>query len=298
MFPWFLLLILGEMALQHLADSPDYRVYSAATVTDADQMMEMNQRNVDIRCRGIQDAGFLSVRDGKTLGHFGLVQAERSAYLVLLKDETWQKIRRGENTALLHCRLIQDDKAEKEVEELYAGAMNLSKESMDQFLSPVILDETSYPGEKILALQILKPGILLILILSILYLVLALFFPSCQESARVLDRLNRSGKHHRLRKRAARIRILDRELEKKLLFMESGLLITEHYVILPGAMHLRVCRLADLQNGETKKIVSRGRKKEKYRVTAGNGHISFRYDFPDEQTASFVCALMSKDKKE
>ncbi|MCR5213307.1 MAG: hypothetical protein K6E10_02755 [Eubacterium sp.] len=214
----------------------DYNTFHIDSLEDGEIYYTEGKKNISFDIVGpLEYSGYEVTSEDKRIGKYYYQFNGDNMRLFVLKDETIRKINSGE-TVTVNARLVLDKVTAAYIEDEYSEETGLGQGVFEGFIDPMIMDELQYPEYRIKGIQ--YAGILakILFISTMAYFILALIFP-----------LFASGYNKRklFKSRLSMLRILDDELDNRLIEKNGAEYITENYIIYAYLSHVEVLKRQD-----------------------------------------------------
>jgi len=212
LFPVILLMMALALFTGHLLGKPDWRVIDADQVEAAELIYGEGEKNIRLNIDELIPSGVVYKAGEKEVGTYFYMLKEQRVYLFLIRKRNGSAPDAYPKDLKAH--LTKDEKTVQLIQHTYADALGIPESEMDDFFSPIILDEVHYPGKAIHVLAGIRRISQVIGFALLGYLILAAFFPGLNLLCHKYDDLPE----------------YDRELSEKLLFYNGKIAITENYL--------------------------------------------------------------------
>ena len=282
-FPLVLILSALLLVVFQISRLEMFRTTALSDYTKVGDYYAAEQKNVTITVSNLKSLGF-SRTDGekKTAEYFYRIENGRLQLFVLSEASA----RRYRSNQMEHrpltVRIEKDEVTAQYIEREYAQSLGFTSDDLEGFCSVYVLDETAYPRMRIVIVRVAVITFSVLLGLLMLYVILALSFPTLNYQAWTLKRFGHIGRY---------IRKIDREMDKKLRYHQDHVTVTENYLIMSYISRIDVVRIDDIKHVEKRK---RGlRSIHVYRLTASNADdLYFEADFFEEDIINDVIYFM------
>ena len=181
--------------------------------------------NVQLNCpENLNPAGFDYVVEGNRDGECFYNYLGDSIRLFILRKDTAEKIKKGECPAI-KVTLEKLDTAVSDVTASYQSDISVGNNSMDGYVSEIVVNELSYPAKRIKIIETSKYVAVFMMAFTILYMILAILYPSINICLKIEG--DTGGKSV-----MELIDILDEEMaDENTVAFDNGYYITPNYVV-------------------------------------------------------------------
>ena len=287
-FPLVLILSALLLVVFQISRLEMFRTTALSDYTKVGDYYAAEQKNVTITVSNLKSLGF-SRTDGekKTAEYFYRIENGR-LQLFVLSEASARRYRSNQmENRPLTVRIEKDEVTAQYIEREYAQSLGFTSDDLEGFCSVYVLDETAYPRMRIVIVRVAVITFSVLLGLLMLYVILALSFPTLNYQAWTLKRFGHIGRY---------IRKIDREMDKKLRYHQDHVTVTENYLIMSYISRIDVVRIDDikyLSKHVEKRRRGGGRPIYVYRLTASNADdLYFEADFFDEGIINDVIYYM------
>lgn len=207
----------------------EYRCYEISDISNVDIFYREGEQNVSFNfSEMIYDAGFDQVNEDKVEGAYYYSFYGKNIQLFVLTDETAEKLKSGKKTKIA-ARLIKNDATISYIKNAYTEATGLGEDVYEDFINPIIISEPDFPIMKVKAVEIVQITVIICLIISVLYTIIAFIKPV------LFFGFSKKGL---FKTRKDLIDTMNNEIENRLDHKEGLLYITEGYIIKANISHI------------------------------------------------------------
>lgn len=268
----------------------DVKVFTLDDIHETESYFIDNMVNVIYETESLKPAGFDQITGEKMTGQYFYEYKDGRLFIVLLKEETANKVKNGEKISF-KVKIIKDTPTADYILSEYATTLGLENAKIEGAVSPYILDETKFPGLWIKSLKCMHYVLVVVLVILLAYILVASYNPALNRQARQLKKYGKPGKV---------VRRIDKEMRKKLLYRSDNIYVTESFLIVVYVSRIDIIYLDDVKYISKNKVEIKkgpfGRKRTEYQLTLSNVEkMYFEMTIPDEQTIDDIIYYIRGD---
>ncbi len=277
-----------------LKQQSEYLVYDFRDTASADIYYRSGYRNVTIDIKDIRPAGFEIKDKDKVLGKYYYRYEEGNLEFFLISNGTAKELENGTYKGEKKKVVILKDEATVEyITSRYIDSLDIPQKTFSEIGSPYIYSEIDFPYTGILVVNLVFRGSFIILIALIIYLILGILIPALNFETKGLGRL---GKVNEV------VRLLDTELDEKILYKWDNIYVTDNYYLAVYISKIDVIRLDEIRyltkHREMRRRFPFGTE-EVFTLTASNvNKMYYEIDFPNEDVIDRVVSHIRGEEDE
>lgn len=218
------------MMVYQLSLLEDYSCHNITSLNGLGVMYSGGAKNVSYECQQeLLPAGFDEMSEGEKLGSYYYLFEGETIRIFILKDKTYEQLKKT-GSVTIYGKLEEDVTKSKYIEQSYAETVGKGSDVFTGSVQTIMINELKFPYRRILILNIAKKAVPGLIIVTILYMMIALIRPE------LIFGINRIGIKKSKKKL---IKILNKEMED-IEEQEGHVYATEHYVIEAYVSHIDI----------------------------------------------------------